>query len=188
MRHVRIRYLVYISVAIAAALGLRFAMLDSVAPGGPHYLEALSFSGAMLVATGWIVTNEVSIRNLRKQHTITLISDFLIRKERIEDKKLIKTKLPKLALITSIAGLDYGDDNNDLLQAIDRELNFYEFIAVGLKNGDLDGRISYDIVRGLLVGFITQVHPYIDYWRVKDPETWEHAVQLADKWKLKRSS
>jgi hypothetical protein len=130
----------------------------------------MSFAGAMLVASGWIVTNEISIRNLRKQHTISLLSDFLIRKERLEDRKLIKKMLPKFALITTVTGVSFDDDNSDLLQAIDRELNFYEFVAVGLENGDLDPYITYSTVRGLMVGFVKQVEAYIDYWRARDAE------------------
>lgn len=161
---------------------LAFATWDAARYGG-RYAQVMSFAGAMLVAAGWMVTNEVAIRNSRRQHTITLISDYMIRRERLEDKRTIRRYVPKSNIsVSTVGGFSYADETHELAIAIDRELNFFEFVAVGLENGDLDPKISYETIRGILCPFIKQVRPYIDHWQTLDSEIWEHATALADRW------
>ena len=81
----------------------------------------------------------------------------------------------------SIAPFD--DENNCLTQAIDRELNFLEFTAIGIKSGDLDSYIVRHSLKSNLRSFYEQMEDYIDYWRAKDETTWENLASLYRDWR-----
>src|SRR5437870_1194394 len=113
---IRIRFVIYAIVGLVAFAALGFAIWDS--GSGHDYAEVMPFAGAMLVATGWMVTNEISVRNSRRQHTITMISDYMLRAERIRDSETIRKYLPKTtSLISEINNLNYDDETHELLIA-----------------------------------------------------------------------
>ncbi len=177
---IRARYCLYSLVGLVALLGIAYDFYDIFHASGQTW-QVTTFPGAVLVATGWIVTNELALRNSRRQHTINLVTTLMTNERRIQDKEKIRSKLPRGKHLNRTI-LDYDNENDLLAQAIDRELNFYEFLAIGIFNADLDERMAKRMLRGLVVGFVEQVEDYILYWQSKDRETWADVYALHKKW------
>jgi hypothetical protein len=177
---VNARYCVYAGVSVIALVALGFDIINNVW-GDQKQWQITIFLGSMLIAAGWVVTNEVTIRNSRKQHTINLITTLMTNQKRIEDKEKIREKLPRSQRLNRTI-LDYDAENDPLAQAIDRELNFYEFIAIGLATGDLDENIARRMLDGLLTNCVWQVEDYILHWRSKNKTTWEDVSELYKRW------
>ena len=180
-RFVRRRYFFYAVVAALSAGGFHIDLRDLWGDPDKEW-QITVFLGSNLIVLGWIFTNEIALSNSRKQHTITLITNFVTNGQRILDKQKIREFLPRGTRVSRTI-LNYDDENAALAQAIDRELNFFEFIAIGIMSGDLEERMAKRMLSGVLLGFIEQVRDYIDYWRGFDSETWADVCALCERWR-----
>ncbi len=179
----RIRYAAYGSVVVLAILALIYdAYPRDTGTGNPNHWLITTFLGPIIVALGWIVTNEISLNNSRKQHTIKLVTDLMNNERHIQDRKIINEKLPPYGRPITPDMVDYENATDELIPAIDRELNFYEFIAVGLDAGDLDPVIAERFLVVAVPTFVTQMHGYIRHWQAKDERIWKYLIDLANKW------
>ena len=111
------------------------------------------FLGPTLIAFGWVVTNEMSTRNSRKQHSINLIMQYFTNPKRIDDKEELNTKLPYPAELVDNEERKFTDRDNKFLRAVVRELNYLDFISSAVLSRDIDERLfkgqSADTVFGL---------------------------------------
>ncbi|MBT3553406.1 MAG: DUF4760 domain-containing protein [Rhodospirillaceae bacterium] len=181
----RPRHFVYIGVGILAYYVMYYLVRGGIE--GENLWQLSIFTGTIFLSIGWIVSNEISILNSRKQHTINLISDYMINSQRIKDKTVIKKYLPKYTDKLTSAIMNFEAEDLDIGQAIDREINFFEFVAVGLETGDLDPNITERSIKSLAVNFYIQVEDYIGHWQSKDESTWEHFKNLSIRWNSKYS-
>jgi hypothetical protein len=177
---VRYRYFFYSFVLALASAGFYLDFRDLW--GDPHQEWQITvLLGSSLIVLGWIFTNEMAIHNSRKQHTINLITQLVTSSQRVRDMRTIRRSLPNRTKLTPTV-FNYTDEAHPLAQAIDRELNFLEFIAIGINSGDLEDRMAKRMLAGMMIFFVTQVRDYIDFWRARDSETWEDACGLVDRW------
>ncbi|HKX09042.1 MAG TPA: DUF4760 domain-containing protein [Stellaceae bacterium] len=179
-RLVKLRYFFYALVLALASAGFYLDFRDLW--GDPHQEWQITvLLGSSLIVLGWIFTNEMAIYNSRKQHTISLITQLVTSGQRVRDMKTIRKSLPRRAPVTQTA-FDYTDEAHPLAQAIDRELNFLEFIAIGVNSGDLEETMTKKMLSGVVIFFVGQVRDYIDFWRRRDRETWQELCALYDRW------
>ena len=177
---IRKRHYVYLAVAAVAYYLLYYIGRNAIEKD--ELWRASIFIGTIFVTIGWIVTNEISLINSRKQHTINLITDYMINTQRIYDKRMIRRYLPAYTTKLTAGIVSFDDEAHELCEAVDRELNFFEFIAIGLETGDLDLDISTRSIKTLMCSFCRQTEDYINHWQDKEPTTWEHMVALWKKW------
>src|SRR5947207_371167 len=90
------RHWVYCSLALIALAIYATALCKIYNPANPRELWIYIglFLGPTLIAAGWIVTNEVTTKNSRKQHTITLLAQYFTNQQRIDDKETLNQELP----------------------------------------------------------------------------------------------
>jgi len=171
----------------AAILGLGLFYLSTIAlealENGQDQWRVTVFIGTLFVTFGWMVTNEISITNARKQHTINIVTDYMINTNRIADRQVIKAKLPKHTDVFTPAVAPYDDEVSAFVQSIDRELNFFEFVAIGLETGDLDQDIVERSFKLMARSFYLQTKDYIEHWQAEDDTIWEHFTRLCARWK-----
>lgn len=151
---------------------------------GPSYNSTLlAILGPVFVTVGWMLTNEIAIGNSRRQHTISLIVQHAFDPKRLENRGVIKSRLVtyKTRLDNSICP-DFGDERDELLVAIDIELNFYEFLAIGIRNGDLDHNMTRRALRSQFLAFHEQCAEYIAFWQKRHPSTWCELSLLYKRW------
>ena len=128
------RYWDYLGVAALAAAVL-YPLVRETAQSGQIW-HAAPFFGSVLIAVGWIVTAEVNIRNSKKQHPFMLITQHLLDPNRAKNRATIRTVLPTYKTKLTPQMVDFDDENHEVIKALDVELNFYEFVAVGARRDD----------------------------------------------------
>jgi Domain of unknown function (DUF4760) len=177
----RRRFWVYLAVGVAVTAVL-YPLFQEVFESGGKLWNAAPFLGSILVTIGWIVTTEANIGNSRRQHTITLITQHAFDPTRAANRDIIKQTLPTYRTKLTATMADFTDETLPLLKAIDLELNFYEFLALGMTSGDLDERLIHRSLRGQFVNFYQQMEAYIDFWRAKDRRTWIGLATMYTRW------
>jgi len=179
---IRRRFWFYLSVGIAVAAFVAKLVYDTA--GDPDQSTHLApFLGSILVSIGWIVTSEVNIGNSRRQHTITLITQHAFDAQRAANRDIIKKHLPSFqSKLLPTLSIYFDDETSPLLKAIDLELNFYEFLAVGAASGNLDESLIRQSLGSQFMAFYVQVEAYIAHWRAKNDTTWRELSRMYTRW------
>jgi hypothetical protein len=140
------------------------------------------FLGPTLVAVGWIVTNEINIRNSRKQHTVTLIMQYFTNAQRVVDKDAVNSALP-FPKVIEVTDKGFDDTSDPFLRSVARELNYLDFLASGVLNREIDEPLLRRVFGTFIRHYCVQLRPYIDHWRSKDPSYWEDLLALDQRWR-----
>lgn len=78
---------------------------------------------------------------------------------------------------------------NDLDQAITSQfylLNYYEFLAVGVKTGLLDEELLYETIGGIVIRQVQRSEKLINHARHTSAKTFINLVQMEQRWKPRR--
>jgi Domain of unknown function (DUF4760) len=143
----------------------------------------LPTAGVLLAATGWITSAIVTIRNSVKQHTInTLLQTRLsatYQDYAADARAGLKGHTPEFpAPLSTIKASD------DCLAGVEYLLNYIEFMAVGIRHGDLHEAVLKDSMRGIVTRFTDISQEYIDDCRERNGlRTYQHLLWLRDRWK-----
>lgn len=181
------RHRFYLAILAAAIFGFSTLSIYLWDTASPQSLIAIgAFFASLLVTMGWIVSNEVSILNSRRQHTITLLSSYYTNPERRKDLDIVRAKLPyPRKMSPDVAKFD--DSGNEFNIALDRTLGLLEFIAAAIEQRDVDERLARETISGSFVGLYLQCADYISYWRFEasepDKETWINICRVYNKWR-----
>jgi hypothetical protein len=180
--HLRRRHFLYIAVALIAVAVLVPLLAETMRPGGEVW-HAATFLGSVLITIGWVVTSETAIRNSRRQHTITLITQHAFDPNRGRNRDIIKKYLATYQTRLTKEIVDFSDERHELLQAIDLELNFYEFLAVGAATDDLDERLLRQSLHSQFCNFYLQNLDYIKHWQaLGSGSTWSQMSRMYVRW------
>ncbi|MTD34002.1 DUF4760 domain-containing protein [Paludibacterium denitrificans] len=125
----------------------------------------VTLTAAYAAVAGWITSSMVTIRNSIKQHTINTLLQTRLSAKYMENVEMLnkcfmtasgKTRKMSLELIAS-------EDTNDKekVAAVRYILNYLEFIAIGIKNGDLDEMLMKSSLRSILIGVYDISEPFI---------------------------
>jgi hypothetical protein len=184
-RHIRRRYLIYVTVALIAAGVLYPLLSETMAPNGEVW-HATTFLGSVLITIGWVVTSETAIRNARRQHTISLVTQHAFDPKRLENRDIIKKYLPTYQTRLTQSIVTFSDEKHELLKAIDLELNFYEFLAIGAHRDDLDEKLLRESLHSQFSNFYSQNVHYVRYWQENtSASTWSHSTKMYERWSRK---
>ena len=176
------RHYVYIAVAVLAVLVIEPLVVEMRSANGAMW-HAAPFFGSVLITIGWIVTSEINIKNSRRQHTITLITQHAFDPKRAENRDTIRKYLPTFETPLLSSMVDFDSEANELLKAIDLELNFYEFLAVGAHRGELDEQLIRECLHTQFCKFYEQTQYYVSHWQQKgSSSTWSHLSKMYLRW------
>lgn len=179
------RHFVYVAIAAAAALVYTAALtaIYHSKDGQGFWIHLGLYLGPVLVAVGWIVTNEVNVLNSRKQHTINLILQYFTNTKRIEDRECVNAKLPWPTILNE--GMIFFDNTtNEWLRAVVRELNYFDFLASAILRREIEEALLRRVFQDIIRRYYIQCEPYILHWQKENPDTWADLAALYDKWKL----
>jgi len=178
----RRRFWLYLAVGALGATVLG-ALVRETAGASDQIARLAPFLGYILITIGWIVTSEVNIGNSRRQHTITLITQHAFDPQRAANRDVIKRTLPNYRTkLHADTVIDFDDETSGLLKAIDLELNFYEFLAVGVVSGNLDESLIKQSLGSQFAAFYVQVEEYVAHWRRKNDKTWRELSRMYTRW------
>lgn len=181
--HIEPRHCVYFFLMAAASFTYG-AALAAVEPKNNLEFWKLAglFLGPTLVAVGWVVTNEVNIRNSRKQHAIDLIMQYFTNGNRIADKDRLNKELPFPAQLDRTK-INFDDTTDEFLRCVARELNYFDFLASAILHRDIDEHLLRRVLEPIIWRYCIQFRPYIEHWQAKEPTYWADLTALDHQWK-----
>ncbi|MBT0962178.1 DUF4760 domain-containing protein [Denitromonas iodatirespirans] len=182
-----------IVAAFCIPVGLWLLRLDPTL--GVQSLDAKEWIGlyALLAAIlGWLLAAWVQVRNSIKQHTVnTMLQSRLSTAYQDKAAKFLATypSLPEFKCVQPGDWLHHNVTLNEGIEAARYLLNYYEFIAVGIRNGDFDEKLMRQSWRKIVVNLCVQTHVFIQYMRretgsgtANQPKVYEHLLWLVDRW------
>lgn len=140
--------------------------------------------GAILATAGWVYTGRRARTLARKQHTINIMlkgnfdRDMRIAHQEVSPYfKNDKMKLPS----------SNSEAFAELLPHWRLVLNHYEFIAAGIRRGDLDEKLVVDAERGTILGAYEKSEAHIFGIRDnrRNQSIYEHLEWLYKRWEKK---
>lgn len=152
--------------------------------------------GVVSAITGWIVSSYITLRNSIKQHTINtllqsrLSATYMQYASRINKSYFAPDAPSGPVPLESLLATD--DESRENLAALNYVLNYFEFLAVGIRHGDLDRKVLKHTLRGILVRLYEKCECYIKYTRGDDgktvamPRQFEHVSWLYQDWCSKK--
>lgn len=158
------------------------------------------YASAIVALVGWLITASIARINSVKQHTFNiLLQGRLSNVFRCYKKKLISSypSHPNRTIIpnTDIEKLQQGTLESNKVEAIEALqyfLDYYEFIAAGIRHNDLDKALMKSCQRAIVCEVYEKGRNYIKYVREEDdfgnakyPKYYEHLIKLYSKWKEK---
>lgn len=156
----------------------------------------LILGGIEAAVAGWVVTSFMTARNSIKQHTITTLLQSRLSATYMAEANVINKNLfpPSLQNLQPLPLEFFHDEKNaDTVRAVNYLINYFEFLSVAMRHGDLDAKVVRDTLRGILLNFYNRVELYIKYQRGEDeygvnqPNHVEHYIWLVTKWKKQKA-
>lgn len=136
--------------------------------------------GAALATIGWAFTARWNRRLSRKQHTINVILQANFNSGYLNARSAIA---PMVKEGKCPDGVLDGTDS-DTIKQLRRILNHHEFVAAGVRNGDLDEFLLRDTERAAYVELYGVCDKYI--WSMRDGRSrqslYEHLEWLHARW------
>jgi hypothetical protein len=164
---------------------------------------AAILSSGLFATLGWIITQRNTRKASRKQHTFNLLLE--LRKNANFDYHIANiyrmyppdVRLPiahverRLDERTDWKKYDGNPNAKPTLPIIESVLwiaNLYEFIAVGILNGDLDEQFMKESYRGMFCRYYSKVRPIIETYQKVDADgrptvkVYENIYELFNRW------
>ena len=177
-------YLVAIAVGLVPGLGVYWLGITIT----PQQIDQITVQhwiwvvGILLATTGWIITVRTTGFTSRRQHTISVLSQHRFDEKLESALYTVKARFPTgtqiskddaaaLAATAAEACLphEHPSDGKPSLKEVHCSLvgmlNYYEFLAVGIKHHDLDAAVMEDFYKGMFCSFCRTAREYIKYRR-----------------------
>ena len=174
---------------------LLFAVLVGLIPGLVVYNIGVTLSSSILItilvaAVGWFLTVTSARRLSRRQHTINVLQEHSFNQVSHQLVAKVIDRFPPGRCITKeeaetlvLASLNKTHSWHDTYNSLMYLLNYYEFIAVGIKNRDLDVLVMNNYCHGMVCKICEKAREYILCKQQKDPCLYENLVNLYRSWK-----
>jgi hypothetical protein len=124
-----------------------------------------------LASLGWIYTNYVNAHMQRKSHTMNVLVQLRNSTEFNKHRNMLLSRFPlgRRVIINDLpalkteraSGASYAADKVPILDSAYYIANYYEFISVGVLNGDLDDTMVEHTLRSILVNWFDHLEPII---------------------------
>lgn len=131
--------LILIAIGAVTAIGIPlFAPTIFAATGW------VAYAGASFTLLGWLTREFFALRAMRKQHTVTVLLQSRMSTAFNDRYKTMLKVYPVTPAITEVRDGDWNDQSKvEAIEALKYFLNYYEFIAIGVRTGDLDEEYLY---------------------------------------------
>ena len=154
--------------------------------------------GVIAALLTFVLSTRSARRAQRKQHTITVLLDTRLSAEFQSTINRRRIMFPEYSDVTfeqwdsartatatnqMPAVTETPEQQRDSAAALMQLLNYYEFLAVGIKEGDLDEKMLKNTLRGIMCNLVDDTRLLICALRKKNPKLFEHLVALYDDWR-----
>lgn len=177
---------IYVAIAVFALVFLiGFGLEAWRNPSTGAYWHVAALIGSIIIAAGWIVTSENTVRNNARQHTITVILDYDKNPQHDRNWKIIVRYLPGADDVLGPPLTSGLPEDHELYSAVDAETDYLEFIALGVLNEVFDDVMIKSAFQVDVMTLYQTAKPYIDYTREEDVDVWDAFCRLAPEWDAK---
>lgn len=177
---------IYASIASFAFFFLASFLIESWKnPTSGAFWHVAALVGSIIVAAGWIVTSENTVRNNARQHTIAVILDYDKSERRDRNWITILKYLPGADDVLGPPSVSQLPADHEIYKVIDSELDYVEFIALGILSETFDRDMAKSAFHADFITLFQTASPYVDYVRADDAEVWEAFCQVCSTWNVK---
>ena len=193
-------------IAFPAADMLREIYGSFPETSNPRYTAFLTASGTIVafisviaaIAT-FAISSAAARRAQRKQHTITVLLDTRLSSEFQQTIERRRLRFPEYSDVTFEAWdaarkavpanpsdptqVAEAKLTRDSALALTQLLNYYEFLAVGILDGDLDEPMLYKTIRSIMCNLVDDCRLLIAGMQEIKPSTYEHLTALYERWR-----
>ncbi len=145
-----------------------------------HFIGAVGVLAAIVGAlfAGWL-----SIHNSIRQHTITTLLDSRLSETYMKYADILSRHYSTYDArkTANPAMRESPTDNVDIL-ALRYILNYFEFIAIGVRRGDFDEATLRDSLRSILRTNVRMSMQWISLERSKNPRLYTNLIWLFNRW------
>ena len=154
-------------------------------------------AGVEAAVWGWVVTSYMTLRNSIKQHTINTLLQSRLSATYIDNANRInRVFFPPNGYPQEHVPVEYFHEevNKDNLLSVIYLTNYFEFLSVGIRHGDLDEKVLRSTIAGIVCRFYERMYLYIknergdDGTTVAKPRTLEHYTWLYERWKKRKAA
>jgi hypothetical protein len=171
-------FLFLISVVVVTAIGIPL-----FAPGLFKDTQWVAYTAAAFTLTGWLTREFFALRAMRKQHTVTVLLQSRMSTAFNDRYKALTKIYPVTPAVTPVSLGDWNDPAKvEAIEALKYFLNYYEFIAIGVRTGDLDEDYLHLSLSGIVPGLCNMGDAYIQFCRTTDQNTYKNLLWLKDRW------
>jgi uncharacterized membrane protein (DUF485 family) len=162
-------------------------------PAGLEKSQWVVLLGVIAAVAGWIISAIVTMRNSIRQHTVTTLLSSRLSETYMSQTRLVNARYfsPSGGLYQLTAAEVKSAAPEAQLAAVRYLLNYFEFIAVGIRYGDLDEKLLKNTLRGILCGVYEAAGPLVTQRRqapagssVGRSRTFEHLEWLYARWHI----
>lgn len=187
--------LLFLAILIALYGGLGYtAYLQYTKELDLNAAHWVGIAGIVAAVTGWITTAWVSLHNVRRQHTVNVLLQSRLSQAYQGRLKDAYSGYPVTPQITYMQEGDWNDPMKlEAIEGIKYLLNYFEFLAIGIRTGDLDERTLRMSLKDILETLTTVASPYIKYVRgeletndgMPSNDCYKELLWLKARWKKK---
>ncbi|WP_155500253.1 MULTISPECIES: DUF4760 domain-containing protein [Pseudomonas] len=159
------------------------------------------FVSSALLGAGWWVQATISSAAARKAHTVNTIMNQRNSELFIQKNDFVMKMFPRKKTINPVFNehmLDphskkfqhakFSEEYQQAARDLSYVLNYYEFIAVGVLNGDFDEHLMKECFVGILVSLEKRAYLVIQAsQKIQNPKIFESIVALVDRWGEQKS-
>jgi len=177
-----------IGVEIIAFLGFvywqgQLTYVDVLKVGLPQWVILAGVLTAML---GWATTSLVTIKNSVKQHTINTLLQSRLSATYMGHADMLNQHFSEFSAVhgrdpAKWLGKDPVTDVN--IPALRYVMNYFEFIAIGIRHGDLEEGMLRGSLGSILKNTVIFARSYIDKSIAGQPLAFCNLMWLNDRWK-----
>lgn len=148
----------------------------------------------ILVITGWFVQHQMAANTNRVNHTLNLLLQTRISEVFQTHLTNVNKVYPKRAgsvipmkdVEAWHTNSEISEDKNSAISSQCYLLNYYEFLAVGIKSGLLDEELLYETHGGIIMGQLDRAVHVINKAQQRSRKSYVEFVSLMERWKPRR--
>lgn len=126
----------------------------------------LSLAGVIAALSQWAITSVLTLYNARRQHTITVLLQSRLSPAYQQRLRDVVKGYPTMPAISKVAVGDWNDPAKlEALEGIKYLLNYFEFVAIGIRIGDLDEATMRRSLADIVMALTAVAEQYIKFSR-----------------------
>lgn len=157
-------------------------------------LEMLGYSIAATVAIfGWFIQHQLTRQHNKVSHSLNILLQMRVseefQKHMKQANKFYSSRTRHKISDADMTKYHSEDELDDKIKSIESHiylLNYYEFLAYGIKSGTLDEELLFQTLGGIVIGHFDRAEAVIKKARESSPKIYESLVNLEDRWKIRR--